>query len=621
MGTIFKVRYRAAAIAVALVSVAALPTWVAGAAASRPTTGQTADPANPVDAATRPATEPTTEPATRETSSDSSATQPATRSAKGRDPASVERRRQTLFDALMKRYASVLATSKDRIGRSVVVICMAGVPRHDATVALLDVLRTEKDLLVAMVAWQGMLARSADLSAADYAAWMDLTVPLFERRAFRGDLRVGLLRALAAGPADRRAKELFAKCFAGTSSQDPDDVPTLWAMGKALRAWGDPGMAEALLNQLADPNAAMRAEAVMHAAGCDLPYAAERWELGSKEMWRQATNDYASWWRQERPRWAGPRRESAEPWRALPAQFVPAIDPSVAVNPDDPKWYKDLEIGRPDVKTFDVGLVVDATGSMGEVLEWLRRDVKRMMEAMSLMAPTPRIALTFYRDHGDNFVARSYPLTDRVDQLARQLANMDAHGGGDEPEAVAEGLADCLKASKWNLGGKTRNALVLIGDAPPHPQTRDGCEAMVKAAAARGIRLYAVKVQTGEQPPALESFDRLAAAGGGTAVSADLRFWRLGYGPWAFGWQHLPNVRTAAEGEAPPAATNMPGEAVLRRVLVGAINPEFENRVGPPVSILWHMLKEPNVERREPFPVRPRNDSKVVMPPVDKQKR
>jgi hypothetical protein len=530
-----------------------------------------------------------------------------------------------LFDELMKRYAGVLATSKDRVGRSVVVVCMASVPRHDATVALLDVLRTEKDPLVAMVAWQGLLARAADLSAAEYATWMDLTVPLVERKAFRGDLRVGLLRALAAGPADRRAKELFGRCFAGTNSQDPDDLPTIWAMGQTLRAWGDPVVAESVLNQLADPHAAMRAEAVLHAAGCDLPYAAERWYLGSKDMWRQAAMDYARWWRQERPKWVGPIRKSAEPWRTLVPQFVQAVDFAAAVVPEDPKYYRDLEIGRPDVKTFDVGLVVDATGSMGEVLDWLRRDVRRMVDALGLMAPQPRIALTFYRDHGDNFVARSYPLTNKVDQLARQLATMDAHGGGDEPEAVADGIADCLKASPWAFGGKARNALVLIGDAPPHPQSQEACESMVKAAAARGVRLYAVKVQTGKVPADLASFDRLAAAGGGAAFDADLRFERLGWGPWGFGWRHLPKatppmagVRSTTDG--PPTGTTMPGEGVLRRVLVGAINPEFENRVGPPVSILWHMLKEPVPEKHEPFPVNPRNDG-MPPPPVDRQKR
>lgn len=525
----------------------------------------------------------------------------------------------------MKRYASILATSKDRVGRSVVVCCMASVPRHDATAALLDLLKAEKDSLVAMVAWQGVLARAADLTAAEYTTWMDLTVPLADRKLFRGDLRVGLLRALSAGPADKRAKDLFGRCFAGTNSQDPDDLPTLWAMGKALRAWGDPAMVESVLNQLADPNAAMRAEAVLHAAGCDVTYAAERWDLGSKEMWHQGTLDYAVWWRGARADWAGPRRAQTEAWRALAPQFLPAVDFAAAVNPDDPKWYRDLEIGRPDVKTFDVGLVVDTTGSMGEVLEWLRRDVKRMMDALGLMAPQPRIALTFYRDFGDNFVARTFPLTNRVDLLARQLALIDAHGGGDEPEAVAEGLTDCFKASRWSAGGQARNAVVLIGDAPPHERTQAQCEAMVQAAAAKGFRLYAVKVQTGRRPADLTSFDRLAAAGGGVALEADLQFDRLGTGPWNFGWRHLPNGGgggggAAADPDQAPSGTASPGEAVLRRVLVGAINPEFEHRVGPPVSVLWHLLKEPLPERHEPFPVNPRNDA-APRPKNDPQRR
>jgi hypothetical protein len=428
-----------------------------------------------------------------------------------------------LFDYLIKEYSAILDRSKDRLGKSVALVCLSQVPRDDVNAVLLRLLKSEPDPLVEMTAWQCLLARSSSISPVEYKQWLELTKALSDRGEFRGDLRVGLLHLLAAGPPDARARDQLARCFATCNSQDIADLPTLIAIGETVRAWGDRGVVESFLNCLSRPDDALRAEAVLHAAGCDVQYAEERWPLGSQQMWRTGLADYAVWWQREKPRWVA-TKTPAEAWRTLPPQYVPRVDFTQPVDPDDAKWRKELELRPPNFKTFDLALLVDATGSMGEVLAWLRTDVKRILEAMALVSSSPRVGITFYRDFGDQFVSKSIPLTNRPELLAQPLNAMTATGGGDIPEAIREALIDCIRSNDWVMSKDARKTLMVIGDAPPHPETQAECEQIVKEAATHGFRLYSVKVTSGLEAPDLSALDRLAAAGGGSAFEADLRF-------------------------------------------------------------------------------------------------
>jgi hypothetical protein len=259
-----------------------------------------------------------------------------------------------------------------------------------------------------------------------------------------------------------------------------------------------------------------------------------------------------------------------------------------------------------------------------------------MMEALGFVALEPQISITFYRDKGDDFLARTVPLTGKIDVLSAALSAMDARGGGDVPESVREGLLDALSASKWPTSPKHPKALVLIGDAPPHPETQSECEKIVAAAAAKGFRLYAVKVHTGWEASDLSAFDKLAAIGNGMSLWADMRLGRaLGDGTGKkLGGGEAMNKRglgpkalrqLASFGEEASAADETPGEAVVTRILIDTINPQYSDRIRPPVGILWQMLKDPTKETHQPFPPppppQPSKAPRMVKPPFDPQKQ
>src|SRR5688500_10943470 len=117
---------------------------------------------------------------------------------------------------------------------------------------------------------------------------------------------------------------------------------------------------------------------------------------------------------------------------------------------------------------------------MTPVLEWLQRDLAKMMQAFGTVALEPRIGITFYRDRHDRFVAMTKPLTGRIPDLLKVLSQMRAEGGGDIPEAVLDGLEDCLKKNPWTQQPKARKIIVLIGDAPPKEGTERECEELAK---------------------------------------------------------------------------------------------------------------------------------------------
>ena len=75
--------------------------------------------------------------------------------------------------------------------------------------------------------------------------------------------------------------------------------------------------------------------------------------------------------------------------------------------------------------------------------------------------------MTLYRDEGDTFVTATYDLTDDVEAFRSALAQVQADGGGDYPEALDEGLADALAEPSWRDPAETVQLVFLVADAPP----------------------------------------------------------------------------------------------------------------------------------------------------------
>lgn len=122
---------------------------------------------------------------------------------------------------------------------------------------------------------------------------------------------------------------------------------------------------------------------------------------------------------------------------------------------------------------LDVIFVVDATGSMGWVIDEVKTRIGDIVETVRSLVPIARFGIVAYRDKEDpEFVTRVQPLTFSIAKLKQFLSTLKAQGGGDIYEAIDQGLETAIQASDWRAGA--RRIIIVIGDAPPQDGSLSG---------------------------------------------------------------------------------------------------------------------------------------------------
>lgn len=142
----------------------------------------------------------------------------------------------------------------------------------------------------------------------------------------------------------------------------------------------------------------------------------------------------------------------------------------------------------------DIAFVVDATGSMGDELDFLKEDLQSVIQ--TVVENNQNISLhsgsVFYRDEGDAYVTKSSDFSPGYSDTVNFISLQSAQGGGDTPEAVHSALTTALDLS-WHTSARTRLMFLLL-DAPPHYNTNviTSLQNSVKEAAERGIRIIPI---------------------------------------------------------------------------------------------------------------------------------
>ena len=147
--------------------------------------------------------------------------------------------------------------------------------------------------------------------------------------------------------------------------------------------------------------------------------------------------------------------------------------------------------------SLDLMLMVDTTGSMGDELKYLQKELASVVEHIDLQSGNMqiRISVNFYRDESDDYIVRSFEFSGNIEEVLQQLAAQDADGGGDYPEAVHKALDSILQEHQW--APDATKICFFVMDAPPHSEAEikginEQMTKTVKAMAAEGIRLIPV---------------------------------------------------------------------------------------------------------------------------------
>ncbi len=143
----------------------------------------------------------------------------------------------------------------------------------------------------------------------------------------------------------------------------------------------------------------------------------------------------------------------------------------------------------------EIMFVIDATGSMGDELEYLKTELEDVMNRVKNDQANTQLRLgsIFYRDKGDEYVVRPFALTESTSQIISELKKQRADGGGDYPEAVREALEAAIIQQSWKQDALCR-ILFLLLDAPPHYEEDvvEDLQRSIKKAAEKGIKIIPV---------------------------------------------------------------------------------------------------------------------------------
>lgn len=143
----------------------------------------------------------------------------------------------------------------------------------------------------------------------------------------------------------------------------------------------------------------------------------------------------------------------------------------------------------------DLSFIVDATGSMGDELEFLKDDLLSVIQRTQAENSSIdiRTSTVFYRDEGDDYVVRSSDFSHNLNTTMGFINQQSANGGGDYPEAVHTALETAIRDLQWSLQARTRIAFLLL-DAPPHyePQVVNSIQSQIVNAAQKGIKIIPI---------------------------------------------------------------------------------------------------------------------------------
>jgi len=179
----------------------------------------------------------------------------------------------------------------------------------------------------------------------------------------------------------------------------------------------------------------------------------------------------------------------------MPLNFDPfsktQVVPNVSLSTGGPESNSELDVSIPQSAAvagqedfgdlisrlqrdgLDIVITFDSTGSMDREIRQVKRQIRRIGNALFQLIPKTRISICTYRDTDDRYLVQGLPLTDDLTQIVEYLEGIDTGGGNDIPEGVDAGLAWSIEQNSFRAAA--RKVILIFGDAPPHAQNYNRC--------------------------------------------------------------------------------------------------------------------------------------------------
>lgn len=133
---------------------------------------------------------------------------------------------------------------------------------------------------------------------------------------------------------------------------------------------------------------------------------------------------------------------------------------------------------------LDLVICLDTTDSMADDIDAIKEALPPMVTEKTARFRRFRLGLVLYKDYYEEYVVKRFEFTLDPSSFTTAVAQVRVMGGRDIPEAVYEALYESLTGYVWEADAR---AIVLIGDAPPHPLPRGEVDKDMVAAAAKEL--------------------------------------------------------------------------------------------------------------------------------------
>ena len=122
---------------------------------------------------------------------------------------------------------------------------------------------------------------------------------------------------------------------------------------------------------------------------------------------------------------------------------------------------------------YCICFVIDGTDSMRIDIKKARVSVKQLVNIYEARGNPSVFKIVIYRDHcdGENIIEvfpTNSEFTENYNSIMQFLDELKVYGGGDDPEAVLDGLAIATNKCDWKRAVGVKNIIIHIFDAPPH---------------------------------------------------------------------------------------------------------------------------------------------------------
>lgn len=143
-------------------------------------------------------------------------------------------------------------------------------------------------------------------------------------------------------------------------------------------------------------------------------------------------------------------------------------------------------------RDLELVITIDATNSMGPMIDAVKADVDALILFLSDISSTMRLGLVAYRDHDNTGrLIEAHRFSTDLESLRNFLFGLTTPGGATYPEAVLDGIRAC-RQFEWNP--QAERQIILIGDAPPHDADGSELRQLLEWYRSEGFTVHAVHV-------------------------------------------------------------------------------------------------------------------------------